>query len=386
MQFLFTDNIPDMIYIYIHHVGQFLQISIRNSLTELFTMEGTTYLNLELLISQSLTTPPNPCNENSTTYDNCILDQYSSKISRENSCLLPFLPQQISPATSYCYSYIHAIRSLQHFQNVSSSCLTSCVLVIPDLTLQLEDQYLTNALTFSSFPTNKERKTLFLLLPKDANFIESRHDYTLFSALAEFLGIAGLFFGISVQGFANTTLSILSTLTKTISPNSHVCKNIKTYFMVALGLTSFALVLWILMVFIGKYISYPVGSQISLAKGIPAMAMALCRSKYITAYNFRNNSYESVAEDLIFWQDGLDIQKKIISLELMNSNGEWKTIWDMQFTKFPTDIFSTVIFPLNNQTLQFCDILDMQQYQDLAKVGYIINVLQVQILIRPFLR
>jgi hypothetical protein len=359
-----------MIYIYVHHVGQFLQTSIRNSLTEVFTLEGATYLSLELLISQSLSTPSNPCIEDSTAYDKCIFDQYISKITEANSCLLPFLPQQLSPRTTYCNNYTLATRSLDYFQNVSWSCLTSCILAISDLTLQLEDLYLTNTLTLDIFPSNKERKILLLLLPKDANIIESRHDYTLFSALAEFLGIAGLFFGISAHGFAHYILTIFSTLSKLTGLNSCMCKQIKTFWLVTLGLTSSAFVLWILYFFIGKYISYPVESQVSLVTGIPPMSMAMCRSKYMTEYRYKNDSYQSVTDDIIFWQDGLDLQKKITYMAIMSYNGEWKTIWDMvQSEVFPADTFSTVIFPLNNQTIQFCDIFDMQKYQNLAKVN-----------------
>jgi Amiloride-sensitive sodium channel len=366
MKFIFTDNIPDKIYIYIHHVGQFLQVSIRNSVTELFTLEGATYLSLELLISQSLSTPSNPCIENSTAYDNCIFDQYISKITGANSCLLPFLPQQFSPTTAYCNNYNLAMRSLDYFQNISSSCPASCILAFSDLTLQLEDQYLTNTLTRSMFPSSIERKILVLLLPKDANIIESRHDYTLFSALAEFLGIAGLFFGISAHGFAHSILTIFSTLSKLTGLNSSMCKYIKTFFLVILGLTSSALVIWILHFFIGKYITYPVRSQVSLVPGIPPMSMALCRSKYMTSFNYQNKSFQSVTEDTLFWQDGLNLHKKITYMAIMNYNGEWKTIWDR--VQSETDSFSTIIFPLNNQTIQFCDIFDMQKYQNLAKV------------------
>jgi hypothetical protein len=70
----FLDSITDRIYIYVHHVGQFLQIAIRNSLTELISMDGTTYLNVELLVSQSLSTSSQPCNENASVYDKCVFD------------------------------------------------------------------------------------------------------------------------------------------------------------------------------------------------------------------------------------------------------------------------------------------------------------------------
>jgi hypothetical protein len=235
-------------------------------------------------------------------------------------------------------------------------------------------------------PSNRERKILYLLLPKDANFIESRQDYTLFSALAEFLGIAGLFFGISAYSLVNTIMSIFSTWFKMTGIRS-MCKYMKNSFMIALALTSFAITFWILVVFIDKYMSYPVGSHVSLTKGIPPMSMALCHSKYMTAYSYKNDSYLSVTEDIIFWQDGLDLQKKITRIAIMNSNGEWKTIWDtVNSTLFPENIFSKVIFPLNNQTLQFCDIIDMQQYQDLSKVTNILYFLYVQFLCKLFLR
>jgi hypothetical protein len=80
------------------------------------------------------------------------------------------------------------------------------------------------------------------------------------------------------------------------------------------------------------------------------MSLALCRSKYMTIYNYQSKSFHSVTKDTNFWQDGLDLQKKITSIEIMNAKGDWMTIWDLANS---TDIFSKIIFPLNNQTLQF---------------------------------
>ena len=95
------------------------------------------------------------------------------------------------------------------------------------------------------------------------------------------------------------------------------------------------------------------------------MVMALCRSKYIT-----QNNGSSVTEDLSFWQDGVNIRKKIYNLSIMNSVGEWNSIWDSSMpTIQASELFSRIIFPLDNQTVQFCDMIDLQQYQDLIKVS-----------------
>ena len=187
--FYILEGIPGFIYIYIHHDSQFLQFGVRNSLTELISLEGTTYLNLELLISHSLSTPSNPCNENASAYDTCIRDQYMDQLIRTNSCLLPFLAQRHGKEISYCNNYEHATKSLNIFQNVSSSCLISCLLVIPDLSLQLEDQYLINSLTRNFFANSGDRKGLFLLLPRDINFIESQNVYTPLTVLDKHFGV-----------------------------------------------------------------------------------------------------------------------------------------------------------------------------------------------------
>ena len=54
----------------------------------------------------------------------------------------------------------------------------------------------------------------------------------------------------------------------------------------------------------------------------------------------------------------------------MNSVGEWNSIWDSSMpTIQASELFSRIIFPLDNQTVQFCDMIDLQQYQDLIKVS-----------------
>ena len=177
-------NFPDAVYIFIHHIGQFLQLGFRNTLTELVNPKWTTYLNLELFFSQSLNMQSNQCNDNASDYDSCIMEQYIEKLSETDSCILWFVIQPAGKTKiNYCDNYKDATKSLQYFQIVSSSCLRPCLLVIPDLTLQLEDQYLSNNL---ANPTLKPRAQngLYLLLPKDVNIIKSQNVYTLFSALA----------------------------------------------------------------------------------------------------------------------------------------------------------------------------------------------------------
>ena len=93
--------------------------------------------------------------------------------------------------------------------------------------------------------------------------------------------------------------------------------------MAVLALVLLALVIWIIIVFISKYTSFPVETNVALVTGSPPMVMALCRSKYIT-----QNNGSSVTEDLSFWQDGVNIRKKIYNLSIMNSVGEWNSIWD----------------------------------------------------------
>jgi hypothetical protein len=347
-------------------------------------MDGTTYLNVELLVSQSLSTSSQPCNENASVYDKCVFDEYLAKLSRTNSCLLPFLPQHFAPEISYCNNFSLAIKSLKQFQNLSSTCIASCQLVITDLSIQLEDQYLSNSLTRSIFANTGERQSLYLLLPKNVNFIESKQYYTLFSALAEFLGIAGLFFGISAFSFANIVIAALDKLFHIIHSHSNMFKfwYLKTSFLILFGLTSLGIVLWILIEFIEKYLSYPVGSHVTLVAGIPYMSMALCRSKYMTTYNFWNKSYQSITEDIDFWLDGVDIRTKIIYLSAMNTNGDWTYIWDTSI--FDERIFSKLTFPLDNQTLQFCDIIELHNYKNLAKVGYDILCIYLDIFLQKF--
>ena len=367
--FIFLDcqDFSDFIYIYIHHIGQFLQFDVRNSLTRVTDPVGTTFLNLELLIAQSLSTPSNPCNGNASAYDNCFWNQYMDQLVQTNSCLLPFLAQPPGKKVSYCNNYDNSMTSLQYFQNISSLCLTSCLHVIPDLTLQLEDQYLANKLRL--FSLAREQRSLYLLLPTEVNLIESSNYYTLFTALSDFLGIACLFFGISAFGLADILVRTFTVAAKTICHKISLCKEIKTSSMVVQGLIYFPLVLLILYVYLSKYISFPKETNVALVTNRPQMSMALCRSKYVVNYVSGSEGFNSVSENLSFWQDGVDIRKKVFNLSVMNSVGEWSLVWDVSKPESKdADIFYTTIFPLDNETLQFCEILDLQQFQDLTKV------------------
>ena len=53
----------------------------------------------------------------------------------------------------------------------------------------------------------------------------------------------------------------------------------------------------------------------------------------------------------------------------MNSAGDWSSIWNATLpTVQDAKAFSRIIYPLGNQTVQFCDMFDLQQYLDVPKV------------------
>jgi hypothetical protein len=277
----------DLYYIFIHHLGQFLQLETKNSITELKKVEGTTYLNLVLHVSKTISTQSNPCNENATLYDQCILNEYLESLVRTNSCLLPFIRKQPDLDMNYCVTYKNGMNSLKIYQNSSQSCLRSCFLVIPDLTLQLEDQFLTNSLTFFGF-NNPGGTGLHLLLPNEVELMESKFNYSLFTAVANILGVAGLFFGISAYGSLDIITAGLSAAGKKVGTNFPRFKHSKTCLIIMFGILSTGLVTWILIVFIEKYASSPVETHIAAGPGIPRMALAFCLSKYVTTYNYQS--------------------------------------------------------------------------------------------------
>ena len=264
------------------------------------------------------------------------------------------------------------MESLQHFQNTSSSCLTSCLLVIPDLTLQLEDQYLRNSLIQKSKETSiidGQPKGIYLFVPRDVSFIESMQAYTLFTALADLLGIASLFFGISVIGFVNPIVRAFIAAAQKLGFKASLSLQLENIFRVVLEFVYVSLILLIVIVYLSKYNSFPVETNIALENSRPPLSMAFCHSKYITWFNSSEKALVSLSKNISYWQDGVDIRKKISRLSVMNSAGDWSSIWNATLpTVQDAKAFSRIIYPLGNQTVQFCDMFDLQQYLDVPKV------------------
>jgi hypothetical protein len=77
-----------------------------------------------------------------------------------------------------------------------------------------------------------------------------------------------------------------------------------------------------------------------------------------------------VTDNISFWQESSDIRNKVSSFDIMDSTGEWINIWNSSFSNSTDEtlIFSEIIFPLNNQTLQFCHSYDLQAHPLLEKV------------------
>jgi hypothetical protein len=347
-----------------------MKLDTRNTLLRNpLSFDGTVYLNLKLLISKSVSTSSNPCKSIATTYDQCIQKEYLKQLYRTNACLLPFLEQQQEQNLPYCESFESGMTSLSLYQNVSDSCMTPCLLVIPDLTLQLEDKYITNSLKYYQYyPTNntKDRSGLFILLPNDAELMESEFTNSLFSSMANFLGVASLFYGISAMTCLDLLTNALTWTTKAAGLKMPTCKHLTTSCKIILIFTLTGLIIWILIVFISKYASFPTETQVALDIGIPKMSMAICSSKDMKELSFGIRQV---------WKDGFDIRKKITDFTIMATSGKWITVWNSSFLSImEKDIFQTIIFPLNNQTLQFCQSLDLSTYSDLAKVYSLIII------------
>ncbi len=352
-----------MLYLFFHHAGQFLKIDTRNSLLKNpLTFDGTVYLNLELLVSHSISTSSNPCETNAEAYDLCLQDQYLDLLLRTNSCLLPFLKQQHYKGIPVCETFESGFDALTLFQQTSFSCLTPCLLVYADLTLQSEDKYITNTLTRYAF-TNKntaEWGGLFIRLPKDIKLIESKFDFSLISSITNFLGVAGLFFGISAFGCLQSLKVFFNWTANMINLKIRTHTYVKTICLVTLLLASTVLLLLILIVFITQYMSSPTDTYLDLETKLPDFSLSICKSINIT---------QLASGNISMWRESADMRKQLSDFLIMDIDGKWKTVWNSSYPKTQEgNIFKSVIFPFNNQTLQFCKTLDLQSYLSLTKV------------------
>jgi hypothetical protein len=354
-----------LLYIFFYHAGQLLKTDTRNSLLgNPLSFDGTVYLNLELLVSHSISTSSNQCESNAEAYDLCFQDHYLDLLLRTNSCLLPFLKQQQYERIPFCETLESGIHALTLFQQTSFSCLTPCLLVYADLTLQSEDKYISNSLTRYKFRTVikniADRRGLFIRLPKDIELMESTFDFSLFSSISNFLGVAGLFFGISASGCLESIKDFLSWTANIINLKIRTHKYVKIICLVILLLASAVLLLIILIVFISRYMSFPTNTYVALETKLPDFSLSICNSKNIT---------QLVKGNISIWKEAADIRTHLYNFLIMDLNGKWSTAWNSSITKTKDEgIFKSFVFPLNNQTLQFCQTFDLQSYPGLTKV------------------
>jgi hypothetical protein len=353
-----------LLYIFVHHAGQLLKIDTRNSLIKNpLSFDGTVYLNLELLVSHSISTSSNPCQTNAEAYDLCMEDQYLDLLLRTNSCLLPFIKQQHYKSLPFCETLESGYHALALFQQTSFSCLTPCLLVNADLTLQSEDKYITNSLVRYAFPSKNiaERSGLFIQLPRDIELMESKFDYSLFSSIANFLGVAGLFFGISAFACLESTKDFFCWTAKMINVKISPHKYVKIICFATFLLVCSVLIISILAVFISRYISSPTDTNVALETKLPDFSMSICNSKKTAQLAIGNIS---------LWRESADMRKQVAAVLIMDFYGKWKTIWNISLPVAQNEIiFNSVIFPSNNQTLQLCQTLDLQSYPGLTKVS-----------------
>jgi hypothetical protein len=354
-----------LLYIFFHHAGQLLKIDTRNSLQgNPLSFDGTAYLNLELFVSQSITTSSNQCETNAEAYDLCLQDQYLDLLLKTNSCLLPFLKQQHYKSIPFCETVESGFNALALFQQTSLSCLTPCLLVYADLMLQSEDKYITNSLTRYTYrhiiKNIAERRGLFIRLPKDIKLMASKFDYSLFSSITNFIGVTGLFFGISAFSCLKSIKDFLSLTANMINVKIRTNKNLKIVFLVTFIVVCSVLIISILVVSFSRYFSSPTDTYVALEAELPNMSLSFCSSK---------NATQLVNKTISMWREAADIRNQISIFLIMNSTGKWSSVWNSSIPiNQDESIFKSFIFPLNNQTLQFCHTFDLQSYPGLTKV------------------
>jgi hypothetical protein len=354
-----------LLYIFFHHAGQLLKIDTRNSLTgNPLSFDGTVYLNLELLVSQSIDTSLNHCEINAEAYDFCFQDHYLDLLMKTNSCLLPFLEQQHYKSIPLCETLETGLNALTLFQQTSFSCLTPCLLVYAELMLQSEDKYISNSLTRYTFPriikNVAERRGLFIRLPKDIKLMASKFDYSLFSSITNFIGVAGLFFGISAFSCIESLKDFLSLTANMINVKIRTHKNVEIIFCVTFISVCSVLIISILVVSFSKYLSSPTDTSVSLEAELPNIALSFCSS---------NNTAHLINKTISVWGEAADIRKQLSNVLIMDLDGIWSTVWNSSILKTQDEsIFKSFVFPFNNQTLQFCRTFDLQSYPGLTKV------------------
>jgi hypothetical protein len=288
--------------------------------------------------------------------------QYLNLLLMKNSCLLPFLKQQHYKNISFCETLESGFHSLALFQETSFPCLTPCLLVYSDLTLQSEDKYITNRLTRYAFAEKNtdEKSGLFIRLPKDIELMENKFDFSLVSSITNFLGVAGLFFGISAFGCLESIKEFLSWTANMTNLKIRTHKYLKTICLVTVLFASTVLFLLILIVFISRYISFPTDTYVALETELPDFSLSICNSKNITQLAIGNTS---------IWRESADMRNQLSNFLIMDSDGKWNTVWNSSISKTQDKrIFKSSVFPLNNQTLQFCQTFDLQTYPGLTKV------------------
>jgi hypothetical protein len=120
------------------------------------------------------------------------------------------------------------------------------------------------------------------------------------------------------------------------------------------------LIISILVVFISKYISSPTDTYVALEAELPNISLSFC-SSYNTA--------QPVNRKISKWREAADIRNQISNFLIMNSTGKWISVWNSSIPiTQDLSIFKSFIFPLNNQTLQFCKTFVLQYYPGLTKV------------------
>jgi hypothetical protein len=137
-------------------------------------------------------------------------------------------------------------------------------------------------------------------------------------------------------------------------------KYVKTICLVTLLLATTVLLLLILIVFISRYISFPTDTHIDLDTKLPDFSMSICNSENVTQLAIGNIS---------MWRESADIRKQLSIFSIMDLNGKWNTIWNSSILKTQDkSLLKSFIFPLNNQTLEFCQTFDLKSYPGLKKV------------------
>ena len=328
---------------------------LRNELIKIENIDYIVEIELDVTVSELISTPRTECAVQAETFDYCV-----ENIIQMDQCLLNIWNQPSVNYKSVCKNHSGILEVMNMIQTSSNRCVAP--------SKQVKVKMLFNPVNWLNVINNPIKSNTFtpgyvIRIPSFVLYSEMTESYTLISFIAEFGGWVGLFLGVSILGgfeFVENQLcsSIHFRFTKKMFSKSGLILKMAS----SLGVL-------IIVVQCGfKLINTEKSTDVKIVEKFNNVSISLCSVENIYQIRPNDTNLYYMGNSTSFWNNITRLSNNLERIEFVLENGNSVTIYDSSWDNGSQYIQYSINTPKFDTFIETCHTLDLKHWNRIKKM------------------